>query len=286
MSDDNFLRSGVRRTYRKAFVVEEDTLRRVQGVMEKAGHELEGQETYTVFRVGREDDRFYETRDIAQVLCDPNIPSKRIISLSVELCENVQRAGMESPYRDVLAEVDFKAEEKFGPFRETNQLQFRISSTNRNWALLLADNLEPQIERTFRAKGWPRTALLFIMLIPLLLLWGRFLPDPLPQGLAVPLTGFLVGGGILAVFLEMLVRPRWVTRWLGPESVFLWGEEAERYEERKRIRRNVFWGIIVAFIVSCLASLVVASGLSRTPAGPAATSADSVQAAPNAPVSD
>lgn len=50
----------------------------------------------------------------------------------------------------------------------------------------------------------------------------------------------------------------WINKWLGPETVFLWGEEEKKFPEREQTRRNLFWGVVVAFIVSLIASLVAA----------------------------
>src|SRR5437868_2512427 len=71
------LRSGIAKYYGKAFVLEEDSLRRIQAVLEKAAKELP-EETEILFRVEREDDRFYETANLDDVFSDPNIRGRRI----------------------------------------------------------------------------------------------------------------------------------------------------------------------------------------------------------------
>ena len=43
---------------------------------------------------------------------------------------------------------------------------------------------------------------------------------------------------------------------IGPESGFIWGEEGETYQEREKMRQNLYWGVIIAFIISIGASFV------------------------------
>ena len=62
-SDHIPLKSGVIRSYRSAFFVDEDSLRRFQAILTKAGTGLSFP-TMVVFHVEREDDRFYETENV------------------------------------------------------------------------------------------------------------------------------------------------------------------------------------------------------------------------------
>ena len=77
MTDLPTLKSGIMRSYRGWFVVDEDALRRLQTVLAKGASSLDF-ETHVVFRVDREDDRFYETTDLDDVLSDANLPGKRV----------------------------------------------------------------------------------------------------------------------------------------------------------------------------------------------------------------
>lgn len=42
-----------------------------------------------------------------------------------------------------------------------------------------------------------------------------------------------------------------------PVNVFLFGKEIDRFKRAKRLRQNMFWGVVIAFIVGVVSSLVV-----------------------------
>lgn len=81
------LNSGINKSIRKPFVVDENALRRIIGVIEKHAKDLDLQ-TEIIYRVEREDDRFYETNDLSEVVSDPNVDGKRITNLSVRLVKS------------------------------------------------------------------------------------------------------------------------------------------------------------------------------------------------------
>ncbi|MBM0743162.1 hypothetical protein JOY44_16355 [Phormidium sp. CLA17] len=90
------LTSGVSKTYRKPFVLDENTLRRIYALLEKAAIELASPPS-VVFHIEREDDRYYETISIDEVLSDPNVPNRRINVTSIEL-RAINQPTQASPY--------------------------------------------------------------------------------------------------------------------------------------------------------------------------------------------
>ena len=76
--------------------------------------------------------------------------------------------------------------------------------------------------------------------------------------MSLPLGISLMGLFIIISFVwATMSRETALTRWFGPESTFLWGDEAQAYASREQTRRNVLWGVIIAFLVSVAESIVV-----------------------------
>jgi len=256
------LKSGTYRNYGKAFVLDEDTLRRIEGLLSK--HAADYPEPLElVFHIEREDDRFYETHILADVLADPNSTTKKINLLAIEL--RLKPIGTETPSGNREAPVValvFDMQTELGQVRR--QVMLRIRSPHRTWALLVADDIEPQIQRTFRARRTPRF-LLLLFLIPAGFGFYR-LSQLFKNQATVSSTDFvlaIITVSIFAVFLASYMSvariisgvPRWFRFCFGPCSAFLWGAEIDVYQEREGIRKNILWVVIVGFIVSLAASL-------------------------------
>src|SRR5215813_8309302 len=110
--------------------------------------------------------------NVDDVLSDHNLPHKRVVALSVELRRKGQPA---LPWEeDWIARVGFGAERRYRSLPlEVNRVSFAIANPDRSWALLLADELEPQVVRTLRGPrigGWliyPATVLIATGLVAL-----------------------------------------------------------------------------------------------------------------------
>jgi hypothetical protein len=257
------LTSGIAKKYTKPFILDEDSLRRIYSVLEKAARDL-SELTTIIFHIEREDDRYYETSEINDVLSDPNIISKRINLVSIELrYANRQEKSFTISNRDWIVMILFSFTDNIIFPRKSNRVSVRIASDNKNWALLLSDELEPQIQRTFKVKQTPRwTLILFIL--PFIILGGKFwsllnLSTATSSNIMSSVFS-LVLMLFLAVFLILMIGgiPQWYIRAFGPEPVFLWGEELEAYQDREKTRQNILWAIIIAFTISFAASIVFA----------------------------
>jgi len=257
------LTSGLSRRYRQAFLLDEDGLRRFHGLLKKAANDL-AFPTDVVFHIEREDDRYYETADIEEVLADPNIPGKRVTLVRIELRPQEPQNQEDSQHSDWMVMVVYSLRERDRPFPDPDEVLIRIATHDKNWALLLADDLEPQVQRTFKAKRTPRW-LIGLLLIPFLFLLLRgVVCDTSKRGGLSPefIVITLAIGVMLMVLLWMSFRlhsvPQWFVKAFGPEAAFLWGEEAQSYPSREQTRRNIQWGVIIAFLASLVAGIVVA----------------------------
>jgi len=257
MENPRKLTSGISKFYKKCFILDEDALRRIQGVLENAGKKLTDA-PFVVFYITREDDRFYEVVDVESVLSDPNITGKKVTEISIELRTQDEKKRLE---RDWIARVYYLKERKipelFGLLDDRHQVRVQIASQDRNWALLLADELEPQVIRTFKAKATPRW-LLLVFLLPFVLLLLKLiqtLPSEIIQVVEIILLAISVLLFLFATSKETSLPPS-LARLFGPESSFLWGEELQDFPSREQLRTNIMWVIIVGFIISVISSAI------------------------------
>ncbi|HXU93899.1 MAG TPA: hypothetical protein VFP33_09610 [Gallionella sp.] len=244
------LHSGVSRELEKFFILDEDGIRRIVGILEARAKDL-SHPCAVVFHVRREDDRFYETTRLEDVLSDANTPGRRIQLLRIELRNADPNRTAQPLDGDWIVAVAFST--------KGNKQKIDVSSEDRNWALLLADEVEPQIVRTFVAKHIP-TWLLIIFYIAITMglisitnanTLGQFLPlSVIPTLKAVISMACIV---LSAGTLEP--RNRLIAKWVGPESSFHWGEQAASYNHREGIRQKLFWGVLVGFFLSVGATL-------------------------------
>lgn len=67
----------------------------------------------------------------------------------------------------------------------------------------------------------------------------------------------ILSGSIILLFLSLIIPIRKVINYIFPVNIFYWGREKGRYDKHKEIKKQIIWGIIVAFIVSILAGYVM-----------------------------
>ena len=231
------LRSGIQTWFKKDFQLDEDGIRRIEGVL-AAEIKTHPTPAIIVFHVQRSDDRFYETTNLDDVLNDPNVSDQSIRYCAIEVRENDPSAPAKPWERDWIVRIGF---EKAGK----NKVMCRISTQDRTWALRLADQLEPQIERTFKShKTSDLWIIVFVLVVAFLLdnlVSHSVLTSKLPHSLASWLPTVI---WIVCVFFGLAIvsdRPSWVIKYFGPESAFLWGDEASSFIQRNETRKNIFW---------------------------------------------
>lgn len=250
------LSSGIQKRFKKLFVLDEEGLRRIDGVLSKAAAGY-SERLAVVFRVEREDDRFYETSSIDEVLADPNVPTRRIRLLGVEL-RKAASSNQPLNARDRIGWVVFDKDEP--PMREPD-VRVRIACADKTWALMLADELEPQIERLFKVKAFPAwIVLLFVPPVGLIAYraaryFGASISSGLRQAVVAGLVlalAYAVAGFYMRNVAEGTPR---LFRRLSDDSVFLWGDELTAFADREAFRRNVVWVVGVGFLVSFAAGV-------------------------------
>lgn len=242
------LKSGLIRDLTGNFILDEDALRRIVGILAAKGKELAFPNA-VVFHVKREDDRFYETTTLEDVLSDANTPGHRIQLVAIELRDTTPGKAVVPWERDWIVSVQFTT------VGRTQRIE--VASENRSWALLLADELGPQVVRTFSAKKIPSLILIAsyiamgVGLFALAKSYAHLMPF---DGLTIVKTALIMVFGFLSI-ATLQPRERFVAHWTGPESSFHWGEQRTSYGARESVRKNILWVVIAGFFVSVGATL-------------------------------
>jgi len=137
------MKAGIYKEYKKHFLLDEGKLRKFCDVIREHADKLS--EPYLIkLRVQRQDDSFYETTDIEEVLGDENAAGRTIKLIAMEL------------HREPESQADTKASDLdskkayvlllFSRFSE-EKIAFHIQEKHRSWCFLLADELDSQIRR-------------------------------------------------------------------------------------------------------------------------------------------
>lgn len=246
------LRSGTEKAYKKAFVLDSDALYRLIGIFEKYKAELKSPSS-VVFHVSRDDELYYETTEIQNVLTDPNVGKRAIYYFSIDI-RNADPNKKPQPWeRDFIARINFHRDRRI-------KVGMWIDAEDRKWALLLADELDPQIVRLFKCTQVPNwlLVLFYLSIGTIATIWIprlvgiHYVLDVLLNTVALFIWPSIL---ILSIITYTASRPNWLAKIIGPESVFLWGDQSDEYLKRERIRTNILWGIVVAFIVSIIANV-------------------------------
>lgn len=244
------LKSGIHKDFSKNFVLTENAVNRISQILKEASKNLE-YESDIVYYVYKENNRFYETTKIEEVLSDPNIDRKEIKSFYIELRSSDPERRPEKWQDDWIVQVGFSR------FHKDSPIIFRIYGENKGWALLLADKLEPHVEATT-----VKNSISDFILIPLyasiaFLGFKSLSTQIINTGISKPLLyaaqTIIIILFIILSFLTLNIgkaRAAFLKKHFGPESVFLWGAQVTGYHNRQNIRNGIFWGVFVTFLVS------------------------------------
>lgn len=254
------LASGISKNFTDDFILDEDSIRRIAGIFEKFSRDLK-EKTKIVYYVEREDDRFYRTINIDDVLSDANIQGKKVVQFNISLNYDDKDRIFQPWEQDWIAYVDFsKNPTNLIRWRTTEKVTFRIHSENKNWALLFADEIQPQIERTFKCKKVSNRLLIFLYCS--LYFLAVIVLKANEKNITKDILSFFMF--IITISLFFLVvqtigdRASFISYLFGPESFFLWGDSVDVFDSREAFRANIFLGVIVSLIVSLSANIAMA----------------------------
>ncbi len=245
------LSSGIQREMQTGFVLDEDGLRRILGVLEARASTLP-HKWAIVITVRREDDRFYETVNIQDVLSDANTVDHEIRNITIELRSDDPAIPIHAWDRGWIVQVVFSIGKK-------ENIQINVNSADRTWALLVADELEPQVRRTRsqqRISGF--------LLYPFFFALSAFASSIARAygahfGISstwIERVVFFSWAISILIFLASLEnRPAWLTNFAGPQSAFAWGDRAKSFAQCIERQKNFFWVVIVGLLISVASSI-------------------------------
>ncbi len=284
--------SGVQKSYQDSFRLEEPNLRKIVEVLQKHASKL-GERTYVKFHVHREDDSFYETRDLEQVLSDENCRGKRIKQVLVAIVYENKRQMHEVTGEETdrpAAYISFALTSE----KKKDTIRFSAREKSRDWCFLLFDDMRTQIDRVIQKPfvgflGSIKDKRLLDMLMSLFVLSGvmwfyasRF--DHHSTNISLDTVKSMTMEQQIRALLELaLIRDAQgrvsflpamlasmigsiiilelqpISRLLGAilRPIFCWGDMMTEYNKTRTRWIAIKWGVVVAFIVSVVAGIFV-----------------------------
>lgn len=236
------------------------------------------------FYVKREDNSFYDTKIIEDVLKDDNIPGKAIKTLIISLMK-------EHPDKESQA---FDSEDKtivyvgFTQDRDV-KVSLGVEEKKRDWCFLLADDLDTQVQRTLKKRSVPffssRTfeTMVFFIIGAFLMLLLSFAYTSKSLDITMESIQTMTIELKIQKILEILSKQEARVNWFLPSimftwvlifalieirpisriieklncSVFYWGDMKTIYDNFINKVKRFKWGIVIALIISILAGLIV-----------------------------
>lgn len=247
------LRSGTELISERAFLVDQDALRRISTVMDRAAQtsKVPCALVYTVFR---KDKRYYETTSIEEVLTEPNLREKRVTTIRLELRVTDPKLLSDPRTSDKLAWVNFDMSSSPPDVRTF------VSGEDKSWSLALSDELEPQLARTFNESGTPLwlVALATLVLAALAYRAKTLLPAPsMTRQVFDILLNYYTFSMLFGLAIGTYSRWRNSDQFVmlfGPTSGFLWGDFGKTLQDWANLQNNIFWVVVVGLLVSVLAN--------------------------------
>lgn len=280
-------RAGVTKSYGRNFLLSPEMVRSIVETITEAAARM-GRRTTLIFSVYRENDSFYETESLDEVLKDANATGKAITNLEIRL---LYEGGKITQSEDIVLALRFK---RFGETKVT----IILDSEEREWSFQLADRLHGQINRILRRPQLPlqRSGLIdwlaVAALTAVVLVAYNWITVPSADGpealtkenlalltLEEKLDTFIVGfsEGMAkrrrqyiyswplaivfwgVVFAVIAARP--VSRFLEKysRSAYYWGDAIQAYDAARKLESRIVWSIAVALFVTIVGGLIVTS---------------------------
>lgn len=275
-------RAGSYKEYKNYFNLGEANLRKIHSILIDYASKL-SPDAYVLIYIVRENDSFYETKDLERILSDENTSGKAIKSLSLEIIYN-----KDSNTDDNQNSADRKKSKALIAFSKDNdsKIRFMASHSSRDWCFLLIDELDSQVQRVIKNKpsrliniyALDMMVGLFILTI---IMSGVIFYNPEKQVNVELLKAsdieqklnfliekvanqhnttmfimpyFFIGMITFVFFLEFKPIKRLMKSM--DISTFYWGDMMQIYDAYLHRRSQIKWGVIIAFIVSLAASFV------------------------------
>lgn len=281
------IRAGVTKTYKRDFVLDPTMLGSIVDVINEATAKM-SRSTTTLFSVYRQDDSFYRTEELAEVLSDDNTSAKAIKSLVIQL---IYGDGTSTKDEDIVLVLSCR---RF----QDEKIVLIVDSDEREWSFRLAEQLDTKIGRLL---GRPRLplqqtglidwlAIAAIMVIVLVIYnwttmsWSEA-PDlltteslssltleekfdtfmlALQQRLAVTRSQYIYIWPLAIVFWGVvlaMITAKPISRFLEKysRSAFYWGDAIRAYDRARTMESRVIWSVLGALLITIVGGLIVAN---------------------------
>jgi hypothetical protein len=247
------------KVYKENFVL---SVEKLNAIVKKIEEHLKKKknDTELVYKVERFQESLLETNDIQDVLSDDNAKGKEIFFLEIQALS-----------KDITQNLDPLCILKFNSRSKDIQVELLIQDADKSWCNILYKDLDIYIKRSLtslKSKSIINFVLsYFAKTLPILLfsicLILYYLSKPKRNYLIENASVAMLAFDLMACMLGLLLFYELVNafipfeKWryfLVNDSAFYWGDQIEIHDKKKNLKANIFWGIIVAFIVSVLAS--------------------------------
>ncbi len=255
--------------YPEFFLLDEAKLRKIVEIIQNYSKKKNEIETELLFEVVHKDNSKYQTDKLENVLSDENITGREISSIIIML-----KIKEEGYWRDPICKVQFSTDATYSKYSfDDKPIQYKIDDDDKAWAYSLGEELDLYIKRTL--KGNKRNILkvlewiddifpIVIFCITLLLVFNQFPQINMKLG-DLTLSQTLIGLPILIIIIVALYEIYEIfepfsklSKILQGASIFYIGDQIEKYDKRIKMVNNVTWVVIVGFLVSLIAGLVIA----------------------------
>lgn len=262
--------SEIKKEYKHLFFLDEGKLRKIVDMLTQFASKKDFQyEIY--FDVSHSDHSIYKENELQKVLGDENVKGKEITELSICL----KKVEKEYSWRnELICQIEFSKSST--PSSYDIPIKYSIIDSDKNWSYGLAEELDIYLKRTIVAKKFEiGNFIKFIdQLLPFVLFGGvlfiikSYFPiftSPIGDfSLINVLFGFLVIFPFLLFISvkafggEILIIQFLIKSFIEKNSTFYWGDQIEHFNKSKQFKNNIKWVVIIGFLVSSIAGLVVA----------------------------
>lgn len=223
--------------YQGCFVLNEDSLRRIDEVVRDAL----GVKAQLEYEVNLESGISYKTKDINDIVREENSEKEKI------------RRTILRGKSDSYASPNYKhISVDFGLW-SGNGVSFSISGGKRDWVSLTQNKLEERVSRikrlysplgSFFLKGTLPMILSFLLAVIMVLIVIRFSKEFVLDYLSGLIVVFFIIGWILGSLIFRFVK------WLFPDFLFEFGEQIKHAQHLSDVRKQMFWVILIGGVLS------------------------------------
>lgn len=272
-------KAGNYKEYPNHFQLTETHLRKIHSVLEEYAAKIDTEAFVSIY-IARENDSFFETRNLETIFTDENTSGKSIKTLTMEIIV-APEDGKESSEKERS-----KSYIAFTKDKDT-RIRFWTSYKERDWCFLLLDELDTQVQRIIKNKPTSiikakvidlAVALLLLSIFMGVVVWNSvdsqldlqsimtysmeekidFLVEQQVEKNNIKSIWFIPGLALMMLIFLFVLEFKPITKLVKASntSVFYWGDMVAVYDSYIQKLTRIKWSVIVAFVVSLAATLV------------------------------